>query len=235
MVARGCWDGPREKGQNMAFFSKKPPKDEPPARPSAAASAPAPVSRTPSPAAKANGAAPAAAPQEPVDMEKLKAGVARSRRTLIALGEVISVLMKSPDYRNATLGSVQALVGPAIMSGQYLVLTAHEKTRGAAAPIALAMWALVSEAVDRRLSQASDQSQTLNPADWTSGDIAWLVVLAGDQRTLPALLARLQQTTLKGRVVKFRAKGEDGKFEVRTLPAAPAAGAAARKPQPAKS
>jgi hemolysin-activating ACP:hemolysin acyltransferase len=202
----------------MAFFSKKPPKDEPASPPPATrASAPAPAPRAPAAgAAKANGAA--AAASEPVDMEKIKAGIERSRRTLVALGEVVSVLMKTPEYRNATLATVQSMVGPAIMSGQYLVLTAHEKSRGASAPVALAMWANVSEEVDRKLSQPDGQSVVLNAADWTSGKIAWLTVLAGDQRTLPALMGRLQQTTLKGRVVKYRAKGEDGKMQVRTLP-----------------
>ncbi|MEQ1618910.1 MAG: toxin-activating lysine-acyltransferase [Terricaulis sp.] len=201
----------------MAFFSKKPPKDEPASPPPAArASAPAPMPRAPaSGAGKANGAA---AASQPVDMEKIKQGIERSRRTLVALGEVVSVLMKSPEYRNATLATVQAMVGPAIMSGQYLVLTAHEKTRGASAPVALAMWANVSDEVDRKLSQPDGQSIVLNAADWTSGKIAWLTVLAGDQRTIPALLGRLQQSTLKGRVVKYRAKGEDGKMQVRTLP-----------------
>lgn len=203
----------------MAFF-KKPPKDEP--APPPRASAPpqaqrAPASPPTATAAKANGAAPAAA-AEPVDMEKIKAGIERSRRTLVALGEVVSVLMKTPEYRNATLATVQSMVGPAIMSGQYLVLTAHEKARGASAPVALAMWANVSEEVDRKLSQPDGQSVVLNAADWTSGKIAWLTVLAGDQRTLPALMGRLQQTTLKGRVVKYRAKGEDGRMQVRTLP-----------------
>jgi hypothetical protein len=62
----------------------------------------------------------------------------------------------------------------------------------------------------------------MTPADWTSGKIAWLTVVAGDQRAVPALLNRLQQTTLKGRVVKYRLKTADGKSEIKTLAAAPA-------------
>lgn len=205
----------------MAFFKKS--KDQPPPRQpapaqaasaSAAARAAGSVRAPAASSAKINGAA---APAAPPDLEALKAGVERSRRTLIALGEIVSVMMKSPEYRGATLATVQGLVAPAISSGQYLVLTAHQKQGGSAVPVAVAMWASVSEEVDRRLSQASD-GLSLSAADWTSGKIAWITALAGDQRTIPALLGRMQQTTLKGRVIKLRTKGEDGKTEVRTLP-----------------
>lgn len=216
----------------MSLFSKKS-KDQTPTKPPAPGPAARPASAPPS--AKMNGAG---APQQAsanVNMEEIKAGFERSRRTLIALGEIVAVLMKSPEYRNATLSSVQALAAPAISSGQYMVLTAHQKAQGAAAPIALAMWASVSAEVDRKLMQADGQNLNLPLAEWTSGNIIWLLVVAGDQRAIPAMLAQLQKTKFKDKVVKVRAKGEDGKMQVRTLAAevgpAPAKQA---KPQPAK-
>lgn len=217
----------------MSLFSKKS-KDQPPKppaapeRPAAAAQRPA----APAPAARANGAAPNAAAAAPVNMEEMKAGIERSRRTLVALGEICSVLMKSPEYRGMTLGSLQALAAPAISTGQYLVLTAHQKSRGAAAPVAVAMWANVSPEMDRRLSQGDGQSVSLSLADWSGGNIAWLVLVAGDQRTLPALIGQLQKTKLKGRPIKMRTKGEDGSMQVRTFTGADAG--ATGKPQPAK-
>ncbi len=217
----------------MSLFSKKS-KDQPPKQPeapvrSAGAPAPKPAAQ---PAMRANGAAQPAAAPAPVNMEEVKAGFERSRRTLIALGEICSVLMKSPEYRAMTLASLQGLAAPAISTGQYLVLTAHQKSRGAAAPVAVAMWANVSAEVDRRLSQGDGQSVSLTTADWSSGNIAWLILVAGDQRTLPALIGQLQKTKLKGRPIKMRTKGEDGKMQVRTLTEADSG--AAGKPQPAK-
>lgn len=216
----------------MSLFSKKS-KDQPPKQPEAPVrSAAASAARSPAqPAARANGAAPPAAAAEPVNMEEVKAGFERSRRTLVALGEICSVLMKSPEYRNMTLVSLQGLAAPAISTGQYLVLTAHQKSRGAAAPVAVAMWANVSAEVDRRLSQSDGQSVSLTLADWSGGNIAWLILVAGDQRTLPALIGQLHKTKLKGRPIKMRTKGEDGKMQVRTLTAD---SGASGKPQPAK-
>lgn len=215
----------------MSLFSKKS-KDQPPKppaapeRPAAAAQRPA----APASVARANGAAPnAAAAAAPVNMEEMKAGIERSRRTLIALGEICSVLMKSPEYRGMTLATLQGLAAPAISTGQYLVLTAHQKSRGAAAPVAVAMWANVTPEMDRRLSQGDGQSVSLSLADWSGGNIAWLVLVAGDQRTLPALIGQLQKTKLKGRPIKMRTKGEDGTMQVRTF-----TGADAGAPQPAK-
>lgn len=202
----------------MSLFSKKS-KDQPPKAPvapaaPARAAAPPPVS-----APRTNGAAPPKAAEPQVNMEDIKAGFERSRRTLVALGEICSVLMKSPEYRGMTLASLQALVAPAISTSQYLVLTAHQKSRGAAAPVAVAMWANVTPEVDRRLTQGDGQNVALAPADWNAGTIAWLILVAGDQRTLPALVSQLQKTKLKGRPIKIRTKGEDGNMQVRTITA----------------
>jgi cytolysin-activating lysine-acyltransferase len=206
----------------MAFFSKKPP--EPPAA-------------RPAPTRGANGggaemrngasAKPMAAParaESPPTAEEVKAGVDRARKTLVALGEVVSVLMKSAEYRAASLATVQAMVGPPISSGQFMVLSAHDKARGMTAPTALAMWANVSDEVDRRLSEGKDNA--LKPAEWTGGKNSWLVVLTGDQRMLPTLLDRVRQTALKDRSVKLRVKDKDGKMTLQTLPPL--------KPQPEK-
>jgi hemolysin-activating ACP:hemolysin acyltransferase len=210
----------------MSFFSKKS-KDQPTPPPAAKAAAAAPARTAAAPPARVNGAAaPEAAPLNP---EQIKAGFERSRRTLIALGEIASVLMKSAEYRNMTLANLQALAAPAISTGQFMVLTAHQKSRGAAAPVALALWANVSAEVDRKLSQADGQNVALTPADWSSGDIAWLIVVAGDQRTLPALIAQLQKTKLKDKVIKLRTKDESGAMSVRTLPVGGAVTASAAK------
>ncbi len=47
---------------------------------------------------------------------------------------------------------------------------------------------------------------------------------------MPALLGRCSQTALKGRPVKVRIKGEDGKMQIHTLPPMQAA---KEKPVPA--
>jgi hemolysin-activating ACP:hemolysin acyltransferase len=104
------------------------------------------------------------------------------------------------------------------MAGQFLVAEAQSKTQGFLTPVAAALWAKVSKEVDQRLSQNLDAPPQLSPQDWNSGDIGWLIVLAGNVQALAPLLKQLQETTFKGRPVKMRAKAkEDGKTVVTTL------------------
>lgn len=149
--------------------------------------------------------------------KEMEDGLIKSRRTLLSLGEIVSVLMKSPQYRAASLASIETLVAPALVSGQFLVISAHNKTRGVTAPVAVALWARVSAEVDQRLSEKIEEPIALRMQEWSSGEIPWLLALAGDQRTFGAMLTRLQEGALKGKPLKARLKGEDGKTVVRTI------------------
>ena len=54
---------------------------------------------------------------------------------------------------------------------------------------------------------------------WKSGEIAWLIVLAGTPQAIAPMLKKFQETTLKGQSLKMRAKGKDGKMIVTTFTA----------------
>ena len=154
----------------------------------------------------------------PAEAEALNASADKARRSLTALGEIVSIMMRTPEFANVTLKALRTIVTPALTSGQYLTLTARKKQTGALAPMGLAMWAMVSPTVDKRLSQAKGGAEGLRPDEWTSGAIPWLVVLCGDKAAVPLLVARLQQTTLKGKPIKVFAKDDNGKSVIRTLP-----------------
>lgn len=149
----------------------------------------------------------------------LQQGEAASTRLLFRLGEIMSVLMRAPQYRAAPLGDVQALVLPPLMSGQYLVAEARSKSRGFISPVAVALWAKVSREVDKRLSESLDKPIKLAPDEWKSGDIAWLVVLAGNPQAIAPVLKKFQDTTLKGQPLKMRSRSKDGKTVVSTFQA----------------
>jgi cytolysin-activating lysine-acyltransferase len=133
------------------------------------------------------------------------------------------VLMRAPQYRAAPLAEIQALVLPPLMSGQYLVAEARSKTRGFISPVAVALWAKVSKEVDKRLSEGLDKPIKLAPNEWKSGDIAWLIVLAGNPQAIAPVLKKFQETTLKGQPLKMRSRTKDGKTVVSTFQAKPAA------------
>ena len=140
-----------------------------------------------------------------------------SRRLLMRFGEVVSVLMRAPQFRDLPLKHLQDLVVPPLTSGQFLVAEAQSKAQGFLTPVAAALWARVSKDVDQRLSQNLDKPLQLSPKEWNSGDIGWLIVLAGNLQALAPLLKQLQETTFRGQPVKMRSKSKDGKTVITTF------------------
>lgn len=70
-----------------------------------------------------------------------------------------------------------------------------------------------------RSRPATDLSNPLrlSQQEWRSGDILWLVDTVGDSRVVPQLLKHLQETAFKGRDMKVRVRGEDGKVGIGVL------------------
>jgi hemolysin-activating ACP:hemolysin acyltransferase len=140
-----------------------------------------------------------------------------SARLLMRFGEVVSVMMRAQQFRDLPLKQLQEVVVPPLMLGQFLVAEAQSKAQGFVTPVAAALWARVSKEVDQRLSQNLEAPVQLAPKDWNSGDIGWLIVLVGNVQALAPLLKQLQETTFKGRPVKMRSRGKDGKRVITTL------------------
>jgi hemolysin-activating ACP:hemolysin acyltransferase len=203
----------------MALWSKKGKAEDappPPKTSNGAGDAPPKPGAVPKPTAAAE------APSQP-SAGNLQQGEAASTRLLFRLGEIVSVLMRAPQFRAIPLGEIQALVLPPLMSGQYLVAEARSQSRGFISPVAIALWAKVSKEVDKRLSESLDKPIRLAPEEWKSGDIAWLVVLAGNAQAIAPILKKFQETTLKGAPLKMRSRAKDGKTVVSTFQAKPSA------------
>jgi cytolysin-activating lysine-acyltransferase len=132
--------------------------------------------------------------------------------------------MRSSLHKRYPIAALEWLVIPPLLTGQFSIAEARSKQSGASAPVAVALWARVSAEVDKRLSENLDKPMQLRPREWRSGDILWLVEAVGDARVLPQLLKRLGETTFKGREVKIRSRGADGKVTVRSLLELAAAG-----------
>jgi hemolysin-activating ACP:hemolysin acyltransferase len=193
----------------MALFSKKQDAKKPDE--AKAAPAAAPVASAPAPIAAA---APQASPA--VDPQQAQRNAAASQQAMLALGEIVSLLMRSPPFQNTPLGAVAGLVAPAIQNGQNVVARAQTK-EGATAPIAACLWCSVSPEIDQRLSNDLDKPVQLAAADWKSGDIPWIVLYVGDRRVLGTMLERLRNETLGGKPLKMRVRGEDGSMSVQVF------------------
>jgi hemolysin-activating ACP:hemolysin acyltransferase len=195
-----------------------------PAKPAAAAATPAPAVKAavaPAVASSTNGATPASAPSKAgaaeLSAEELRKRAAASKLVSASFGEIVSVLMRSEHYRGYTLQDLEWLVVPAVLSNQFLLAEARAKGNGFTAPVGVVLWASVSPEVDRRLTAGIAQPIRLKPEDWRSGDILWLVDAVGPPKLIGGMLQRLHAKVFKGRQVKLRAQGQDGKPAVRTM------------------
>lgn len=149
---------------------------------------------------------------------------ARQIRFATSFAQVVAVLMRDPNFRKLPLGDLEWLVLPPLMAGQFRL--AHlqapqtgngKEGQGMMVPVAVALWARVSDALDKQLSENLDQSARLPTDKWASGNKIWLMAAAGDPRAIPAFLEQLAKADFKGQEVKMRRRGPDGKVVVARL------------------
>jgi cytolysin-activating lysine-acyltransferase len=159
-----------------------------------------------------------------VSAEELRRNAAAEKLLASAFGQVISLLMRAPQYKARTLADIERLVVPAVVTGQYSVAEVQSKQNGLVAPVAVALWASVSKAVDERLSRESDMEVRLDPPEWKSGENIWVVEALGEPRVIESVMKRLAQKKWAGKTVKLRARGKDGKPAVGVLHAESADG-----------
>jgi hemolysin-activating ACP:hemolysin acyltransferase len=191
------------------FFKKNPPEAPPvpgPAMPPGAAAA----TPLPMPAAAA-AAKPGLAPED------IKKRAAAAKHVAASFGEIVTLLMRSAADKTVTLQDLEWMVVPGLLSGQFAVADAQSKETGAVMPVGAVLWAFVSAEVDQRLSGSLEQNVRLQPTEWRSGDIPWIVLAIGDPNVLGGLLQQLSGTVFAKQAPKMRARGADGKVTIGRL------------------
>jgi cytolysin-activating lysine-acyltransferase len=165
----------------------------------------------------------------------------RHRGFAESFAQIVAVLMRDRNFRTLTLADLEWLVLPPVIAGQFALAHASMQpssaksnngtnnsnngaTNGAKTqdghilvPVAVALWARVTANLDKALSENLDKPLRLNAGDWVSGDNLWLIALAGDRRAVPKFLDRLSEKDFKGRQLKMRVRGPDGKAVIKTL------------------
>ena len=144
---------------------------------------------------------------------------AEALRNATAFTQAVGVLMRSPHYRDYTIGDLEWLLIPALTNRQYRLAEAKtsEADGGRTFPAGIVLWALVSPEVDQRLTEAKDSQPRLDPAEWTSGDIPWLVHAAGEARFVRPIVKDLMQTIFKDRKVKVLGRDSDDGIKIHVL------------------
>ncbi len=131
------------------------------------------------------------------------------------LGEMVWVMSQSPVYKRMAIGDLEWMLMPPMLLNQYRVFHAG------AQPVGFALWAQLSEAVEKRLNESVTAGKTLRlePKDWNSGDRLWLIELvcpaANTQNQLnQKLVADLANTVFKNKPFSFhqiQAGGKEGR------------------------
>lgn len=146
----------------------------------------------------------------PEQIAEIKRRATKSKQLQAAFGEIVGVLMRTPQFKNMPLSSLEGQVVPAITTGQFMIAEAQAKKSGFITPVAVVLWASVSEEIDRRLSGNTGEPVKLAPKDWKSGDIPWLILAVGNQRVIKEMLQRIEETVLKGRPLKSKVADTEG-------------------------
>jgi cytolysin-activating lysine-acyltransferase len=131
--------------------------------------------------------------------------------------QAVGVMMRAPQFKDVRIADLEWLLLPALLAGQSRVAFAKSSESGPIFPAALVLWAKVSKTVDQRLSQNLGVTPRLSAGDWTSGDILWLIISAGEGQPLAGLIEHLQSSVFQGRPVKVRTQQPDGTVVLKTL------------------
>lgn len=156
----------------------------------------------------------------PLSEEQIKSRAAYSHNLMRAFGSIITVFARSAAHRTRPLAELEALVVPAITSGQFSLAEATHRQNGLVTPIAAVLWANVSAEVDQRLS-AEPERFHLERQEWRSGDIVWIVEAVGDKEAVARTLQRQKAGMWKDRPVKIRVRDASGRVSIRVLQVGP--------------
>lgn len=136
-----------------------------------------------------------------------------------AFGDIVSILMRSPRHKQMPLETLRVFVVPAIANQQFLLAKVKPQNNPNAdsAPAGVALWARVSEAVDRRLRAGDKETVRLKPDEWASGNILWLVDLVAPAQLVPAMLKDLDEKVARGLPMNVQVRSKDGASQIGTL------------------
>ncbi len=157
-------------------------------------------------------------PSDGLPPDEMRRRAAAAKHMQAAFGQMVSLMLRTEQFRPLPISELSNLVLPPIALGQFAIGQAQPKGQPLPVPVAGVLWALVSEDVDRRIAQTNGtMPPKLHPNEWKSGQIPWLIMGLGNRRALGGLIERLQETTLKHRPLKLMAADPQGGSRLVTL------------------
>ncbi len=126
------------------------------------------------------------------------------------LGQIIVLMGQSASHRHLFLSDLEWLVMPAI--GRRQMRLWRRDTERGPIPAIYASWAFVSPEVDQRFASGRLR---LTPAEWTSGEIMWLIDLVAPMGGADAAIKEMTEKMFPGRVIKTLQTAAGGGVSVR--------------------
>ena len=138
-------------------------------------------------------------------------------RLAASLGQIVGLMMRTPQHRHAFLADLEWLVVPAIVSNQFALHEELDPRTGVRLPVAALLWANVSEVVDARLTANPAVRPRLKPEEWVSGATPWLVDVVGDPQFVGPFVKSIVERRFKAAGLKTYSRGPDGRATVAVL------------------
>jgi len=147
-------------------------------------------------------------------LDKTQIGAGLSKLVSASVGDIAMVFSRSPAHKHFSLADIEWMILPAVNHGQFYVTEAANTETGFRAPVAVVTWAFVSLEIDQRLRGEAQQRIRLRPDEWKSGEIGWIVDLAGDQRGLAVAIDWLKAGPLKDKTANIAVRDANGAVQV---------------------
>jgi cytolysin-activating lysine-acyltransferase len=128
------------------------------------------------------------------------------------IGEITWLLTQSPIHKQLFIGDLEWFVMPAILLEQFRVFSGPQH------PVAVALWANVSEDTEQRLEAGGYK---LRPDEWRGGDRRWLIEIVAPYGGNDEILADLSASVFSGQPFKYHRVNEAGQREVAEYTSAP--------------
>lgn len=122
---------------------------------------------------------------------------------------MVALLAHSPLHKHFSLADLEWLLVPPVMHNQFALVEGRLQT-GQSVPLALVLWARVSQEVDARLTDKPRYPIRLHPTEWQSGDHFWIVDAVGEKAAVNQAIAKLAKAVFAGKPFKALSVSDGG-------------------------
>jgi hemolysin-activating ACP:hemolysin acyltransferase len=156
---------------------------------------------------------------EPTQSEKIAMArkAIKGKLAIATFGEIVSVLMRSPQYRNYTIADLDWLVAPALGNRQFSLIQTPNAKSDMPKAAGVVMWASVSKEIEAQILANTGAPIQLSAEDRRSGDNIWITDAVGERRMLSAAIHNLRQKVFKAQPVRTFVRTEDGSVRIAQL------------------